>query len=46
MSEAQRPSKMDIAYEVLTLAGDVILWAVAVAALAGMAVWTWTRALI
>ena len=37
--------KLDVAYEVLAFVGDVVLWAAAVAALTGMALWTWTRVL-
>ena len=36
-------NKLDETFEVLAFAGDVVLWAAAVAALTGMAVWTWTR---
>jgi len=38
-------SKIDTIYEMLAFVGDVVLWAAAVAALAGMAMWMWTRVL-
>ena len=38
-------SKIDTIYDVLSFAGDVVLWAAVVAALTGMAVWTWQRVL-
>lgn len=36
-----RKTWWDITYDVLAFVGDVVLWAAAVAALTGMAVWTW-----